>query len=171
MAHDTEQWRWVPGYEGRYEASDQGRVRSYQPWRGTPVPRLLTPVVQRFGYHKLAMSGPGPYGDRPTLAHRVVMDTFVGPRPDGLVTRHLDGNPSNNSLSNLAYGSMQENSDDTKQHGRNYALNRTHCPQGHAYVIGNIYQNGVHRNCKTCALARAAAFNRAKRAAVRGDVG
>jgi len=49
--------------------------------------------------------------------HRVVMLAFVGPRPKGNVCRHLDGNPHNNSLSNLCYGTPQENVEDSVRHG------------------------------------------------------
>lgn len=43
---------------------------------------------------------------------------FVGPRPEKAEIRHLDGNPSNNTLENLAYGTARENKNDMIRHGR-----------------------------------------------------
>lgn len=49
--------------------------------------------------------------------HQMVADAFLGPRPDGFVVRHVDGNPANNSASNLVYGTYQQNAGDRDQHG------------------------------------------------------
>lgn len=51
-------------------------------------------------------------------AHVLVLETFVGSRPRGMVCRHLDGNPSNNHISNLRWGTVQDNIDDRSHHGR-----------------------------------------------------
>lgn len=50
--------------------------------------------------------------------HRLVLETFVGPCPKGMACRHLDGNPSNNNLSNLCWGTYRENWEDKVRHGR-----------------------------------------------------
>lgn len=47
----------------------------------------------------------------------MVTDAFYGPRPEGLLTRHLDGNKLNNCIYNLAYGTAQENHEDSVLHG------------------------------------------------------
>lgn len=49
--------------------------------------------------------------------HRLLLLAFVGPKPDGLVTRHLNGNPLDNRLENLCYGTYAENRADAKSHG------------------------------------------------------
>jgi hypothetical protein len=49
--------------------------------------------------------------------HALVLITFVGPCPDGMQCRHLDGNPTNNHVSNLAWGTPLENAQDTILHG------------------------------------------------------
>lgn len=54
------------------------------------------------------------------LAHRVVLEAFVGPCPDGMECRHLDNNPLNNSLSNICWGTPIENMADKKVHGTEY---------------------------------------------------
>ena len=49
--------------------------------------------------------------------HRLVLETYIGPCPPGMQCRHLDGNPQNNNLENLCWGSSEENSQDAIQHG------------------------------------------------------
>lgn len=108
----TENWRAVPGHPG-YEVSDLGRVRSYRNRQGhpTPTPRLLSPaIVQGYRHIKLGRS-------RQTKVHLLVLEAFVGPRPDGMLCRHLDGNPLNNRLSNLRWGTPEENYADRHLHG------------------------------------------------------
>jgi len=58
---------------------------------------------------------------RPVPIHRLLLDAFVGPCPDGMECRHLDGNPMNNNLSNLCYGTVRQNAKDRATHGRNRA--------------------------------------------------
>jgi hypothetical protein len=98
----TEQWKTVPGYEGLYEVSDGGRVRSLL------LDRLLSITAHRSGHCSVRLSRKHFY------VHALVLTVFVGPRPvrdDGLRTecRHLDGNPSNNALANLRWGTVKEN--------------------------------------------------------------
>jgi hypothetical protein len=49
--------------------------------------------------------------------HVLVLETFVEPRPEGLVCRHLDGNPLNNHVGNLRWGTLEENYADRRLHG------------------------------------------------------
>jgi len=90
----------------------------------------------------------------------MMMLAFIGPRPDGLETRHLDGNPTHNHLSNLAYGTHRENALDMIRHGQSHNANKTHCPQGHPYNEANTRQVNVKgrtgfRVCRTCERERA----------------
>jgi len=50
--------------------------------------------------------------------HRLILETFVGPCPSGMECRHLDGNPANNRLENLCWGTRSENARDTVKHGK-----------------------------------------------------
>lgn len=52
------------------------------------------------------------------FVHRLVLESFVGPCPEGMEACHNDGDPSNNSLYNLRWGTRQENYDDSIRHGR-----------------------------------------------------
>lgn len=103
----TEEWRWVPGYEGMYEVSDRGRVRRNG--------RVLSPGPHKQGYTRFNLCKDSLR--RPFMGHQLVLLAFVGPRPAGQETRHLDGNPSNNHLANLRYGVPADNGADRVSHG------------------------------------------------------
>ena len=116
-----EEWRPVVGYEGLYEVSSLGRVRSLDRWvransgrRRTGV-RYFTPSPSGKSrkYKKVLLRNP----DKQHLVHRLVLEAFVGPRPDNCEARHLDGDPSNNRLDNLAWGTKAENEADKVKHG------------------------------------------------------
>lgn len=125
----AELWRPVPGYEGRYEVSDLGRVRSLdrvrRQWvqRGKKrIPResvhrgrVLTPGQTAAGYLSVALSGPD--GVRSELVHRLVLQAFSGEPEPGMHGRHLNGNPLDNRLSNLEWGTPKQNAADKARHG------------------------------------------------------
>lgn len=108
----NETWRSVPGHSG-YEVSDRGSVRSYRNRQGHPIetPRVLSPGAVR-GYQQIKLGR-----SRQTKVHILVLEAFVGPRPEGMVCRHLDGNGMNNQLSNLRWGTPEENYADRHLHG------------------------------------------------------
>lgn len=54
---------------------------------------------------------------RDVNVHVLVLETFVGSRPEGMEARHLDGNPHHDHRSNLAWGTNQENQNDRLRHG------------------------------------------------------
>lgn len=140
-----EEWRTV-AIAPDYEVSNLGRVKSHK----GRAPRILRPGVNPLGYHNHTLFE----GGRPvyTTAHVLVMAAFVGPRPEGYDVRHLDGDPANNALPNLAYGTRAENMQDKRRHGTNANLNKTRCPQGHPYDETNTYVWGRtgSRHCRTC---------------------
>ena len=105
-----EEWRDIAGKEGRYQVSDQGRVRSLM--RG---PRLLKPCAGPSGYLQVTLTGQGRWATH--LVHRLVAAAFLPPKTEGQVVRHLDGDKKNCAKTNLKYGTHQENSDDQILHG------------------------------------------------------
>lgn len=64
------------------------------------------------GYPGVVISGRGH-----CLVHHLVAEAFIGPRPENLEIRHLDGNRQNNRVDNLAYGTKSENCADSAKHG------------------------------------------------------
>jgi hypothetical protein len=123
-----ERWRPIPAFPGceegfpGYEVSDFGNGRTffdYSAHKGrlaVPVPIPIPPSPNPKGYVRFALRTESGRLVKP-YAHKLVLLAFVGPREVGLQTRHLDGDPSNNRLSNLAYGTAKENAQDTIRHG------------------------------------------------------
>lgn len=128
VTEQGEEWKAVVRWEGLYEVSTFGRVRS--------VERIVTRWLKkqaRYGKPKfvpacILKTPPTPAGyphlnlarDAKRIAsyvHVLVLEAFVGPCPEGLECRHLDGNPGNSHLSNLCWGTHLENMADQKAHG------------------------------------------------------
>lgn len=111
-----EEWRDIPGFEGRYKASSLGRIKSNS--------RIRKLCLNTSGYYTTGFKTKNK--QKTYLVHHLVLLAFVGPRPEGLETRHLDGNCRNNSLSNLTYGTHKENMADRKIHGGFYVHGSSH---------------------------------------------
>ena len=118
------EWRAVVGYEGAYEVSDHGLVRSIT--RQVPYGRhgittykgrVLKQNKVKNGYFtvKLAFAG----NTKTIYVHELVLKAFVGSRPATVAKseiRHLDGVKNNNTLKNLRYGTVFENAADRVRH-------------------------------------------------------
>lgn len=96
----------VPGLDGRYAVNEAGEVYSRVSKRW-----LKHWLVN--GYPMVALGSTR----RKRLVHLLVLQTFVGPCPEGQEARHLDGNRRNPALANLCYGTKQENAADRDAHG------------------------------------------------------
>jgi hypothetical protein len=111
----AEEWRPVYGLDG-YEVSDLGRVRSLR-GKAHSSPKILKPYVNGKGYHMLSLvecNG----SHRNHFVHVLVLEAFVGPRPDNMQCRHFpDPTPTNNALVNLQWGTSLENHADRRIHG------------------------------------------------------
>lgn len=115
---EEEEWRDIPEYEGYYQVSNLGRVKSLErtvervsKW-GTldrmPIKeKILKPCKVVDGYLSVNLYLNKKHRQR--KIHILVASAFIGPRPENCVIRHLDGNPENNRLDNLKYGTQSEN--------------------------------------------------------------
>lgn len=117
---DTEVWLPVVGYEGYYEVSNTGLVKSLE--RVTKKPKYNVLVKERIlsapishGYPVVVLYKDGKR--RQSAVHSLVLEAFVGKRPDGHQACHFDGNRANAMLSNLRWGTQAENEEDKKRHG------------------------------------------------------
>lgn len=99
----------IPDYPG-YAINRTGTILSQKSGRWRPLAVFL-----RNGYRRASLWRSGKMC--PMGVHRLLLLAFIGPCPDGLECRHLDGDPLNNDLSNLAWGTVQENADDRIRHG------------------------------------------------------
>lgn len=123
-----ELWRYIAGFGERYAVSNYGRVHSF--------PKTMRPdhkksawdrphqkikgTVFPSGHLRVGLYTADSRAPVSRFVHVLVMDAFVGPRQDGMQVRHLDGNPLNNRLDNLAYGTPKQNAADRTAHGRTW---------------------------------------------------
>ena len=123
-----ENWRPVIGYEGFYEVSDQGRVRSLDRLvvSSNGRARLFAGKVLKHGFSKGYPRVNLSRDDVPrcALIHQLVLESFVGPCPVGQEVRHWDGSRINCSLGNLLYGTPVDNHADRVRHGTDNAGER-----------------------------------------------
>lgn len=131
-------------------------------WTETDVPGYMVSTVGRMaklmstnpgalGYPQFSLVAPGTSGRVRRYLHDLVLTAFVGPRPEGAVARHLNDDPTDNRLVNLAWGTRSENQRDALRNGR-----RTHkkiCNYGHPLAEPNL-QNNYGNRCKACLWAR-----------------
>ena len=117
-------WKDVPSFEGFYRVSDTGDVlsvgrtvesRRYASGSKIVRARLLIQYEDDGGYRQVTLYG----SDRKSKpkVHQLVASAFFGPCPEGQEVRHLDGDPRNNCVWNLAYGTRQQNIADAIGHG------------------------------------------------------
>lgn len=106
-----ENWRPVTGYEGLYEVSDNGKVRTLGRSRtdGVRLPiKLLKPLLRkRDGYVVVTIYKDGKA--KCAKVHRLVAEAFIGSPPPDFVPDHRDGDRANNNVSNLHYVSVSRN--------------------------------------------------------------
>lgn len=163
--HEQEVWRPVVGFEGSYEVSSLGRVRSIdrhvpngpgrmQYWRGRVLkasptnrgagraPKYLNVALRLAGksYH--------------VQVHHLVLEAFVGPRPPGLECLHANDIGTDNRVENLRWGTGSENVCEMVKNGLHHLAKRTHCKFGHEFTPDNtVYRKtgwGVYRRCREC---------------------
>ena len=160
----VELWRPVVGFEGFYEVSNLGHVRS--------LPRIITYPSGRTCRWQGKALAPGRTGDRLTVAlcdaegqtshyvHELVLTAFVGPCPDGMEGCHNNGNGTDNNVLNLRWDTRSENTFDRVRHGTHHAKNREACPLEHLLVMPNLVQakwiKRGHRSCLACNITSAA---------------
>lgn len=157
-----ETWKPVVGWESRYEVSNYGRVWSISrkiAHRGgtrTVGGRMLKCSPLRSGHMTVALCESS---DRQVkyLVHRLVLEAFVGPCPEGMEGLHYDDIPANNHLSNLRWGTRSDNMHDRTRNGidMNGTKNATHCSRGHEFDESNTIHYRGHRSCRTCVNAAA----------------
>lgn len=162
MDESSERWMPVPGYEGYYEVSDHGQVRSLDRWVGGP----WGPGTRRIAGRPIStFLGPDGYvrtnlwrdnrGAVP-LVHRLVLLAFVGPAPAGTEALHGDDDPGNPCLSNLRWGTQSENNHDRVRHGTHHNATKTVCgPAAHELFPPNLMNSkDGGRRCLACDRAR-----------------
>lgn len=116
-------WKDIPRYEGYYQVSNLGRVKSLRRKVRNKQgfcykrERILKPAQLKQSGH-LYVNLCKDCECKPFKVHFLVLLSFVGPRPEGMESRHFpDRNPTNNCLENLSYATKTQNQRDRKKHG------------------------------------------------------
>ena len=106
---DKEVWKDIEGYEGKYQISNIGRVRSLISSKGTPykIPKILKIFLNDRGYSVLGLHKKGEF--KQFRVHRLVAKAFI-PNPENKQeVNHIDGNKQNNRADNLEWCTCSEN--------------------------------------------------------------
>lgn len=155
----VEEWRPVPHYEGLYDVSSEGRVRSHDRLTFSKNQRERTRLVRgrvlstrpnSLGYPQVTLVDLE--GNRAQkLVHNLLANAFLGPNPPGQIVRHLDDNKLNNTIENLAFGTYSDNNYDAVRNGHQHQALKTHCPRNHEYNGPNTYSSPAgDRRCRIC---------------------
>ena len=140
----TEIWKAIPGWEGSYEVSDVGRVRSLlrvtntrkglQTFQG----KILAPSTTKNGYRMVSLTAPSRREYH--YVHALVLLAFIGPRPAGMEVCHNDGSRDNNNLRNLRYDTRRNNALDRHKHG---TLPKHEAPRGSANKQSKLKESDI----------------------------
>lgn len=161
-----EEWRPVVGYEGIYEVSSLGRLRSidrkvkhkdgsFTFRKG----RMLKQGVRDSGHCEVKLSRD--CNPKTRLVHQLVCESFYGTKSPGMEVRHLNDVPTDNRVENLQWGSRSDNGYDRGRNGIDPQLNKTECPRGHPLEWPNLCEWQLVKGRRQClACARAASYCR-----------
>lgn len=128
----TGMWKPVVGYEGLYEVSDLGQIRSLV------RKRIRKLASTRDGYCVVGLWKNKSVKLKPV--HRIVLEAFIGPCPAGMESRHFpDNSRSNNQIANLSWATKAVNSADKKYHGT------VHRPSGITNGCAKIDEDGARK--------------------------
>ena len=170
-------WRAVKDFEGSYEVSSLGQVRSLDRQvpscrgrtRAAPG-RVLSPTRTKGGYAQVSLRGSG--RRRTAHVHSLVLEAFVGPRPrPGMEACHGDGDSSNDRLSNLRWDTNSANHYDAVRHRSHFQSSKTCCPRGHLLAHPNLVESKLpRRECRSCSRATKVVHNAWARKRIRLDM-
>lgn len=167
----TEAWKPVVGYVGLYEVSNLGNVRSLarvDAQGGNRRQRIFKPSRMDIKGHlgvKVRLDGVV----KSRYVHQLVLEAFVGPRPEGMWGCHWNDIPDDNRLENLRWATKSANRHDCVRNGGDHNVRKTHCQRGHPYDSSNTRIYGGRRHCRECQRIADAAYKARRREAKRKE--
>jgi hypothetical protein len=136
----------IPGYEGHYQISNYGRVKSLK--SGKRFGKILIPQMNEKGYLKIPLSNG--ITKKTCKIHRLVALTFLPiPTKDKTTVNHKNWNKLDNYINNLEWATHQENIDHAK---KNKLFNNPHSENSHnaklkneeVFELKNLYISGLY---------------------------
>ena len=155
MCRKVEEWRDIPGFDGFYQASDWGRIRSFKPKGRHPGARMKTPRMMRLAFAKsrcYASLASDEHGDVTMSVGKFVALAFYGELPEGAVVCHRNGDVRDNRLCNLE---IRQRGDISEELMRKYAAGSNRIPvlkidrdlnilEAYSSISAAARANGVH---------------------------
>lgn len=144
-----EEWRDIIGYEGLYQVSNIGRVKTMARLHRESRPymkqeRLMNPPVNSVGYPQVCL-----YKDKKGViqsVHRLVATVFLERKPEHQVINHIDGNKLNNHVDNLEWCTYGHN----QAHAIRTGLIRIYRGESHyASKVSDAQRLEIHNLCKS----------------------
>lgn len=146
----------IKGYEGHYQVSNFGNVKSLKKGKET----ILNPNTKNVTYHTVVLCKDGK--KKTKRIHSLVSETFLNHKPSRkFVVDHIDNNPFNNKLNNLQIIPQRVNSSKDKSNGASKYIGVGWCKTRNRWVAA-IRINGKKKNLGRfkCEFAAAAAYNK-----------
>ena len=150
-----EVWKDVVGYEGMYQVSNLGNVKSLDRYVTTKKGvrnykgKLLSKNINKVGYYSISLSE---NGIQPKIQiHKLVAMAFLNHKPDGthkLIVDHINNNSLDNRVDNLQIISQRENSSKDKNNKTSKYTGVCWCKRD------NVWQSSIRINGKCIYLGR-----------------
>lgn len=99
LTNIVEEWRWIKDYEGLYQISNYGRLKSFLSDKENG--QIRSNVNKNGWYFTVNLCSHNGRNKKTVRIHRLVYETFVGDIPKGFHIHHIDGNRQNNRIDNL----------------------------------------------------------------------
>ena len=99
-------WKDIPHYEGKYQVSNLGNIKSLH-FKHQNIQKLLKPTLNSSGYYKIELYRDGK--SKIFYVHRVVASVFIPNPHNKPEVNHIDGNKLNNMVNNLEWCTISEN--------------------------------------------------------------
>lgn len=159
-----EVWKDVKGFEGMYQVSNLGRVKSLLKWNGNShihKEYIKRSYINRAGYEVVEL--PKDCKRHIKTVHRLIAEAFI-PNPHGYSeVNHIDSNPRNNDISNLEWVSHSWNIQHAYLFGKGQSLKDEYCEYARVYVESNkstyeiaeqygVSQSTVQKAVKRCGI-------------------
>ena len=140
----TETWLDIQGFEGEYEISNTGKVKS----KKHKNEKILIPEIDRYGYLRVTLSHEGRQYKK--KIHRLVAETFLSNDNTMPQVNHKDGNKANNNVDNLEWCSAKENLQHALDIGLRQAIHKNTPHYGESNGRSKITKEIVEEMRKVC---------------------